>query len=121
MHGQQPWRFAQDRRKSRASSAGKNVTESTKFHKNAQKAIKQKLRTCDVQGAVSSHTETRLAPRARARGISSPPPPGQGGAHVLMAGISVTRPVMKAMQAVKLVRKMADDAPRSALLSVLLV
>jgi hypothetical protein len=38
-----------------------------------------------------------------------------------MAGISVTRPVMKAMQAVKLVRKMADDAPRSALLSVLLV
>ena len=75
MHGQQPWRFAQDRRKSRASSAGKNVTESTKFHKNAQKAIKQKLRTCDVQGAGSLHTETRLAPRARARGISSPLPP----------------------------------------------
>ena len=64
----------------------------------------------------------RLVRRARVYACSplpSPPsPPGQGGAHVLMAGISVTRPVMKAMQAVKLVRKMADDAPRSALLSV---
>ena len=114
MHGQQPWRFAQERRKSRASSAGKNVTESTKFHRNAQKDIRQKLCACVV--LTYSHSETCLAPCARAL-----PTPWQRLAHVLMAGISVARPVMKAMQAVKLVRKMADDAPRSALPRVLLV
>lgn len=66
-HGQQPWRFAQDRRKSSASRAGKKVILSAKFHKNAQNAIKQKLRAAVARGkaaVISSNARARLPPRA---------------------------------------------------------